>query len=226
MHRSRLSTLLLLPLLAACGGADAGNGEGAADSSAQSAAETPTDAYWANLGAQCGMAYPGKIAIAPPDDDMVLPEDNLIVYFDHCSEGEIRLPFHIEKVADGVWDRSRTWIYRRTDDGRIELRHDHRIEDGSEDRNTWYGAFSGVENGAEEPNMHEYIREGMPPQQVEGQTPQQRGWRVIIEPGVRYVYGTIRDGEWRWRVDFDLSSPLDAPPPPAWGYEDGKGPLR
>jgi hypothetical protein len=37
-------------------------------------------------------------------------------------------------------------------------------------------------------------------------------------PGERYTYGTIRGGEWTWRVDFDLSRTVPAPPAP-WGHE-------
>jgi hypothetical protein len=44
------------------------------------------------------------------------------------------------------------------------------------------------------------------------------GWRVEIEPGLRYTYGTIRDGDWRHHLEFDLTSPVPAPPPP-WGHE-------
>jgi hypothetical protein len=86
------------------------------------------------------------------------------------------------------------------------LRHDHRHEDGSEEDNTWYGATTLTEGTA---NHQEFVtdRNG-----VLG------GWRVVIEPGRSFTYGTIRDGQWRHELEFDLSEPVAAPPP-AWGHE-------
>ena len=175
------------------------------------------DQYWENLSAHCGEAFPGQLAVEPPGDEMLEGEELLVVHFDVCTEDEIRLPFHIEQM-DGEWDRSRTWIFRRTDDGRIELRHDHRQPDGTEDEVTWYGAWTVGEGSA---TRQEFIIQDR--EYPDGST---RGWRILIEPGEHYIYGTIRDGEWSWRVDFDLSEPMDELPPPAWGYEDGGGPLR
>ena len=190
-----------------------------ADDPAAANGAMPADksAWLDNLRAPCGQAFPGRLERAPETSTMLQGEELLVVYFDVCEDDEVRLPFHIEQL-DGEWDRSRTWIFRPTDDGRIELRHDHRMPDGSEDEVTWYGAWTIAEGSA---NQQEFIREDR--EWEDGVT---RGWRVIIEPGVRYVYGTIRDGEWNWRVDFDLSEPMPEPPPPAWGYEDGGGPPR
>jgi hypothetical protein len=218
----RLTPLLVLPLafVTACGGEDGMPVDGPAEDPQATAmnAELPEDkrAWLANLREPCGQAFPGQLERAPETSTMLEGEELLVVYFDVCEEDEVRLPFHIEQM-DGEWDRSRTWIFRPHDDGTIELRHDHRLPDGSEDEgSTWYGAFTMAEGTA---NQQEFIREEL----RDGVA---TGWRVIIEPGVRYVYGTIRDGEWNWRVDFDLSEPMDSPPPPAWGYEDGAGPPR
>jgi hypothetical protein len=208
--------------------------------------ESPQDAWWANLSAACGSAFPGALGYAPPGDAMLEGPELLVVHFDVCEADEIRLPFHIEKL-DGTWDRSRTWIFRRGDGAgpsadpsadpsaelgtdpssdvasamtfpRLEIRHDHRKPDGSEDETTWYGAWTIAEGDATEQRFVIEDRtwpDGLP-----------RGWRVIIEPGVRYTYGTFRGDEWSWRVDFDLSTPLATLPPPAWGYEGGGGPPR
>jgi hypothetical protein len=40
---------------------------------------------------------------------------------------------------------------------------------------------------------------------------------VEIMPGGRYTYGTIRDGEWVFRADFDLTAAVPAPVAP-WGH--------
>jgi hypothetical protein len=93
----------------------------------------------------------------------------------------------------------------------LELRHDHRKSDGSEDEVTLYGGFTET---AGKPNSQEFIYYGR--NDPEGK---RLGWRLEIIPHERYTYGTIRGDEWTWRVDFDLSDPIP-PPPPAWGYEE------
>ncbi|TVP76532.1 MAG: hypothetical protein EA352_05560 [Gemmatimonadales bacterium] len=222
----RAFSLLPLPallLLVACGTADEEHPVDTPEAgpeeveSAGDLTDDPRDAWWANLSTPCGNAYPGELGYAPEGDGMLEGEELLVVHFDVCDEDEIRLPFHIEQM-DGEWDRSRTWIFRREADGRIELRHDHRTEDGEEDDSTWYGAWTLDEGTATEQRFLYEDRRSRDGEVL--------GWRVIIEPGVRYTYGTIRGDEWSWRVDFDLSEPMDELPPPAWGYEDGAGPPR
>jgi hypothetical protein len=210
-----ITPLLLLSLLALAACAERDDVPPPADepafTTADDAAAGPQDAWWANMQRHCGNAYEGSLGHAPPDDDMLEGDELLIVHFRECDDHEMRLPFHIERM-DGTWDRSRTWIYTRTDEG-IELRHDHRQEDGSPDEVTNYGGHTEDEGT---PDYQRFIfteRTG-----PEGET---LGWRVEIAPDDHYVYGTFRGDEWSWRVDFDLSQAV-APPPAPWGYEDGR----
>jgi hypothetical protein len=166
------------------------------------------DIFMDNLRAECGNAYAGSLTLEPEGDEMLDGEELLIVHFRECGDDVIRVPFHIEGL-DGEWDRSRTWIFTRTEEG-IDLRHDHRKPDGREDDFTMYG---GPTHGEPDPNVMEFISF----ERTE-ETGIYRGWRIIIEPGVRYVYGTHRGGEWSWRVDFDLTEPVEPPPAP-WGHE-------
>jgi hypothetical protein len=170
---------------------------------------SPQDAFWENLLAHCGDAFPGGLVLEPPGDEMLTGEELLIAHFRTCSENEIRIPFHIELPEDDSWDRSRTWILTHHGDS-LEIRHDHRKPDGTDDDVTMYGGFT-VEEGTM--NRQEF-------KSVERteETGQWRGWRLEIEPGERYTYGTIRDGDWSWRVDFDLCEPMDPPPAP-WVHE-------
>jgi len=187
--------LLVLPLLAlaACGGD--------APSPAPATVEaSPQDAFWARLMALCESAAPGVLLQAPEGDTQIDPEAALVVHFRECGEEELRFPLHVDD------NRSRTWVFIRHSD-QLELRHDHRRADGSEDDNTWYGATTLAEGTA---TTQEFVTE-----REDGTL---GGWRVSIEPGVRYTYGTIRDGEWRHHLEFDLTQPVDAPPPP-WGHE-------
>jgi hypothetical protein len=172
--------------------------------------ENPQDAWWARMMEHCNNAYEGGLTLEPPGDDMLRGDELLLVHFRGCSETELRLPFHIE-AEPGEWNRSRTWIFTRHED-RIELRHDHRHEDGTPEDNTFYGGFTQDEGTPVRQvfiftDYDEYTDAGP-----------HRGWRVDIEPHSRYTYGTFRGDDWRWRVDFDLSQP-GAPPPAPWGHE-------
>lgn len=166
-----------------------------------------TESVWNALKAQCGKAFEGVVTSIPEGDTQLAGAEEIVVHFDSCTENVIRVPFHLKK-GDGIWNRSRTWIFIRNEHG-IELRHDHRTEDGAEDVRTWYGGFAHKDVTS---NQVEFVTE----QQVMADGPN-GGWRVIMEPGVRYVYGTIRAGEFRHRLDFDLSKPIETPELP-WGY--------
>ena len=101
----------------------------------------PYEQYFDALAVQCGNAYPGVLTLEPPGDGMLTGTELLIVHFRECDEHRLKIPFHIELEEDEDWDRSRTWIFTRHEDG-LEIRHDHRKRDGSEDDVTMYGGFS------------------------------------------------------------------------------------
>jgi hypothetical protein len=166
--------------------------------------------FMANLARHCGDAFPGRLALEPPGDDMLTGNEQLLVHFRDCGPQEVRIPFHVE-VEDGrSWDRSRTWYVIRHSD-RLELRHDHRREDGSESARTWYGGFSAGEGTPHRQDFLSLERSDAAGVPV--------GWRIEVVPGVRYSYGTTYDGDYDWRVDFDLTHPLDATPPLPWGHD-------
>jgi hypothetical protein len=172
-------------------------------------AATPADAFLQHLRAHCGRAFSGRLTLEPPGDDMLTGTEQLIVHFRECGADTVRVPFHIEKEASSSWDRSRTWVFFRVNGG-LELRHDHRREDGTPEESTWYGGRTRDVGTA---NRQEFVYEER--RAADGSV---LGWRVEIVPGERYTYGTIRGTEWTWRVDFDLTS--EVPPPPApWGHE-------
>jgi len=169
----------------------------------------PYEVFFDSLAVHCGNAYQGGLTTAPPGDDMITFDDILVVHFRECEENLLKVPFHIQTVADGNWNRSRTWLFTRHEDG-LELRHDHRKPDGSEDEVTMYGGF---QYGVNEAGVQ--IFQSVPRTEESGIF---RGWRIEIEPNVRYTYGTVRGDEWSWRIDFDLTTPIEAPPAP-WGHE-------
>lgn len=167
---------------------------------------SPRDAFWEHLRGLCESAHEGELLRAPEGDTQVDPDARLVVHFWECGERTLRFPFHV----DG--DRSRTWFLIRHRD-RLELRHDHRDEDGTEAENTWYGAFTRDEGTA---HRQEFLVER------DGTT---AGWRIEIRPGERFTYGTIRNGAWRHHLEFDLSRQVDPPPLP-WGHETPPADLR
>jgi hypothetical protein len=125
-----------------------------------------------------------------------------------CTPDTIRIPFH---VGD---DLSRTWVITRTATG-YRLKHDHRHADGSEDKVTQYGgdtATPGTANRQEFPadafTKALLLREG----NAAGVA---NVWAVEVHPGQIYAYELRRPGRF-FRVHFDLTRPVPAPPPP-WG---------
>lgn len=171
------------------------------------------DEFMNNLREQCGNAYAGELTEEPEGDDMLDGDEQLIAHFTVCEPDEdvVKIAFHIE-TAPGEWDRSRTWIFEQSPRG-ISLRHDHRNPDGSSAENTMYGGPSrGLLNV--DGNRMEFV--SVERTEESGIA---RGWRVLIEPGEHYVYGTYRVQDWSWRVDFDLTEPVETPPA-AWGQEE------
>jgi hypothetical protein len=181
-----------------------------ADGAGEDAPDGPHAAFMANLAHHCGESFPGRLVREPPGDDMLTGTERLMVHFRACRPDEVRIPFHVEIEDEERWDRSRTWFVILHDDG-LELRHDHRRPDGSESTRTWYGGFSVGAGTATRQDFESPERTraaGVPV-----------GWRIEIEPDVRYVYGTTYNGEYDWQIEFDLSRALDGPPPLPWGHD-------
>jgi len=201
MKSLNFTLIITASLLFSCGEAESEN---------QQAEPEPFEQFFHALAEQCGNAYPGGLTLEPPGDEMLTGTELLIVHFRECEENQLKLPFHIELEELADWDRSRTWIFTKHDDG-LEIRHDHRRPDGTPDDVTMYGGFSVGEGSA--------LRQEFKSVPRTEETGMFRGWRIEIVPGERYTYGTIRDTTWSWRVDFDLTEPLEELPPAPWGHE-------
>ncbi|HBL16577.1 MAG TPA: hypothetical protein DD417_07435 [Elusimicrobia bacterium] len=166
--------------------------------------------FWDNLNALCGKSFEGHVAAkvgGGPGPDPFETE-RLVMHVRECSRDEIRVPFHVGA------DRSRTWVFTRTAAG-LRLKHDHRHEDGKEDSVNMYGGDT-AEPGAPERQSFPadaYSRELF----VRAEIPQSVAnvWVAGLVPGTTFSYGLQRPGR-DFRVDFDLTRPVPAPPPP-WG---------
>lgn len=173
------------------------------------AAKAPVDTFIERIAEHCRQAFAGRVlSDEPQQDDNAFAGQELTMHIRECSENELKIPFH---VGD---DRSRTWILTRTANG-LRLKHDHRHEDGSPDAVTMYGgdtAEAGSAGRQEFPVDQESIatfeREGLTASVI-------NVWAMEIEPGERFVYELARPGTERlFRVEFDLSTPVEAPPAP------------
>lgn len=172
--------------------------------SADSTNKTPQDAFWANLEKHCGKSYAGRFDAEPIPEDFEGKE--MKMYVMQCSEDEIKVPFY---VGD---DRSRTWVFTRTDSG-IELKHDHRLEDGSHDEVTMYGGTT-VNTGLD------YVQFFPADQETSILIPDASGnmWWVTIDDR-EYTYNLKRvNTPNHFRVVFDLTKEIETPEKP-WGHE-------
>jgi hypothetical protein len=169
------------------------------------AAQQPADeraAFWSNLQALCGSAYEGAVIHAPAADTAFTGR-RLVMHVAHCDHDVVRIPFH---AGD---DRSRTWVLRRAGDG-LELKHIHRHEDGTESSNTNYGGTTAWRGS---PHRQEFPADAVSIAAVAARASQ--WWFVELYPGQRFAYGLFRqDGGMHYRIEFDLTTPVPAPPPP------------
>lgn len=175
------------------------------------AATRPTpslyDAVWRDLNALCGKAYPGTVVEAPAGDTTFTGRA-LVMHVRSCGDSTIRIPLHVGG------NRSRTWVLTRTAGG-LRLKHDHRHEDGSEDAVTQYGGDLRVPHA---PGLYEFPADTFTARLLPAA--RTNVWTVALEPGSRFAYALRREGtDRRYRIEFDLTKPIEAPPPP-WGATD------
>lgn len=169
------------------------------------------DAFFSSISEHCGKAYSGTVTVDNANSDS-FANKKLIMHVRHCDETQLQIPFH---VGD---DASRTWLITKTGSG-LSLKHDHRHSDGTEDVLTQYGGHTVDAGWAQVQSFpaDQYSKELF----VEQAIPQSVGniWQIYIYPD-QFTYRLIRQGR-EFRVDFDLSNPVEAPPAP-WGYDDAQ----
>lgn len=166
------------------------------------------DAFFQLIAEHCGKAFAGKVVLdTEPSDAFAQP---LVMHVRMCTDTQLHVPFH---VGD---DASRTWIFTKTGSG-LSLKHDHRMASGHDDELTMYGGHTidaGYNNmqsfPADQYSKELFVNLGIP--QSVGNT-----WQVFVYPD-KFTYRLIRQGR-EFRVDFDLTKPIDLPVTP-WGYSD------
>ncbi len=170
---------------------------------------SPRDMFFESLAPLCGRAFEGRVTTSDPADARFAGE-RLVMHVRSCAGDEVRIPFHVGE------DRSRTWVITRLD-GALRLKHDHRHEDGAEDALTQYGGDTnspGARNHQDFPadafSRDLFLNRGIP-------ASIENVWSIEIEPGETFAYELRRPNR-HFRVEFDLTRPIDPPPPP-WGAQ-------
>lgn len=165
-------------------------------------AQHPADDFLSLLRAHCGRAYEGRV-VNPQPADTAFAAQRLVMHVRECGD-TVRVPFHVGE------DRSRTWVFTRTASG-LRLKHDHRHEDGSEDAVTQYGGDARSDGTA---SMMHFAADSFTATLIPAA--RTNVWTVELTDS-QFVYQLRREGtSRRFRVEFDLSRPVPAPPAP-WG---------
>lgn len=160
------------------------------------------DSLWQALQPLCGKAFEGTMVEGTLPADAEIGAQRLVMHVRDCGPAEIRIPFHVGE------DRSRTWVITRTAGG-LSLDHDHRHEDGTPDPITHYGGDSAGRGGGLSVDFPAGAKTAaMLPAAATNI------WTVAVDPGRSFTYALRREGR-RFRVEFDLTRPVE-PPPPAW----------
>ncbi|WP_018476570.1 hypothetical protein [Pontibacter roseus] len=153
-------------------------------------------AFFTNLSKLCGKSFRG-IAVFPADGKDPFAGKELTMHVQACSDTTIRVPFHVGE------DKSRTWVIRQMEEG-LQLKHDHRHEDGTPDEVTMYG---GIALEAGDANEMRFPADAYTAQLIPAAATNE--WTLALSPdGKTFSYILKRDNQLRFRADFDLTKPL------------------
>ncbi|MBK8197776.1 MAG: hypothetical protein IPK75_05345 [Acidobacteria bacterium] len=162
------------------------------------------------LAPLCGEAFEGRIVTTDAADDPWRAE-RVVMHVRGCEPGLFEIPLHVGE------NRSRTWVLMQVGEA-WELRHDHRHDDGEPDSLTLYGGFSASppdalrqEFPADEATKALFDAEGIPVSKT-------NVWAIEIDPGANVFAYELKRPERHFRLEFDTSRPVDAPPAP-WGWD-------
>lgn len=173
-----------------------------------------THAFMTAINRHCGNAYVGRVLVdTPATPDSPFAGKPLVMHVRDCGDDEVRIPFHVGE------DHSRTWVFRRVPAG-LQLKHDHRHQDGSPDAVTMYGGDSSggrltnkglirIEFPVDAESIASFKANGLPASVA-------NTWAVELSQD-RFVYELSRPNGRLFRVEFDLANPVVPLPPPPWG---------
>jgi hypothetical protein len=157
---------------------------------------TPASDFFGRLGSLCNQAYEGKVAYPEGGKDPFAGKA-LVMRVQSCSPTEIRIPFQVGE------DKSRTWVFTKSSQGLL-LKHDHRHPDGTPDSVTMYGGYAkaGGTIYTQSFPADDYTAKLLPAAAT-------NEWSTVLsEDQKTFSYILKRDGQLRFRADFDLTKPL------------------
>lgn len=170
------------------------------------AQEKANEIFKSELEKHCGKSYEGTITEGAKEGDGFTGE-RLVMQVLSCEENQIKIPFYVGE------DKSRTWILTFQGE-RVQLKHDHRHEGGSDDEVTMYG---GTSTNTGFGNMQIFPAD----QETCSMIDYACGnvwWMTIDETS--FTYNLRRIGSDRlFSVKFDLTNPIEFNEKP-WGWEE------
>ena len=170
-------------------------------------AQTTQEEFWKGLQQICGKTFSGTV-VAAPATDTVFAGKRLLMHVRSCEDERIRIPF---LVGD---DRSRTWVLTHQH-GQLQLKHDHRHEDGTPDHVTQYGGST--------TNPGTATIQVFPADAATVQLLAAAGsnvWWIELIPGKSFTYNLRRIGTDRlYSIRFDLTTEVETAAAP-WGWQD------
>lgn len=166
---------------------------------------TEANEFWNTLQTLCGKSFEGQLEL--PENDEDFGGKQLVMHVRFCEDNIIKIPFFVGE------DKSRTWVLTFEDD-RIQLKHDHRHEDGSEDDVNMYG---GKTTNSGQATIQSFPAD----QHTKTIIPAASTniWWITLDDN-QFTYNLRRLGTERvFRVSFDLTKTIETPEAP-WGWED------
>lgn len=161
--------------------------------------------FWENLKKHCGKSYEGTLTSTPPLDEFA--GKKLVMHVRTCDDNTIRIPFFVGE------DKSRTWVLT-FENNRIQLKHDHRHEDGSEDKVTMYG---GTSTNSGLPNLQMFPADQQTADLIAYAS--NNVWWITLDDK-SYSYNLRRTGSDKvFTVTFDLTKVIPNPSAP-WGTKE------
>ncbi|MEE9363451.1 MAG: hypothetical protein V3U92_12715 [Cellulophaga sp.] len=167
--------------------------------------KSEVEKFWNTLQSLCGKSFEGKLEL--PENDESFGGKKLVMNVRSCSDTTIKIPFF---VGD---DKSRIWVLTYKDN-RILLKHDHRHEDGTEDKVTQYG---GRTTNSGKANIQIFPAD----QETAKLLPRAAGnvwWITVTETTFTYNLRRLGSGT-VFKVVMDLTKTVENPGPP-WGWKE------
>lgn len=154
-------------------------------------------AFYTQLSKLCGKSFRGR-AVFPADGKDPFAGKELTMHVRECSDKIIHIPFHVGE------DKSRTWVISQMEEG-LQLKHDHRHEDGTPDEVTMYGGIAMDTNDA---STMRFPADAHTAQLIPAASTNE--WNLVLSPdGRTFSYILKRDNQLRFQADFDLTQPIN-----------------